>query len=81
MQRALDSAIGLPSRSTNASWMLGLVTPPDVRSSLTLASWHTVPFGLLHGCTVAVLRSRVPVRVSFHTSWEGSALDGRRRWR
>ena len=27
MQSALDSAIGLPSRSTSAAWMLGFVTP------------------------------------------------------
>src|SRR3954469_2410988 len=38
MQRALQSAIGLPSRSTSASLMLGLVTPPDVRRSFTAAS-------------------------------------------
>ena len=37
MQRALDSAIGLPSRSTSASRMLVLVTPPDVRRSFKLA--------------------------------------------
>src|SRR5262247_2526340 len=30
MHRALDSAIGLPSSSTNASRILGFVTPPDV---------------------------------------------------
>ena len=30
MQSAVDSAIGLPSRSTSASRMLGFVTPPDV---------------------------------------------------
>ena len=34
MQSALDSAIGLPSRSTSASWMLGLVMPTEVRRSL-----------------------------------------------
>src|SRR5689334_10851057 len=33
MHRALDSAIGLPSRSTRASRMLAFVTPPDVRRS------------------------------------------------
>ena len=38
MHRALDSAIGLPSRSTNASRMLAFVTPPDVSRSLTIAS-------------------------------------------
>src|SRR3954452_6546546 len=31
MQRALDSAIGLPSRSTNASWMFVFLMPADVR--------------------------------------------------
>jgi hypothetical protein len=31
MQRALDSAIGLPSRSTSASWMLVFLIPADVR--------------------------------------------------
>jgi hypothetical protein len=38
MHRALDSAIGLPSRPASASRMLVFVTPPDVRRSLTLAS-------------------------------------------
>ena len=36
MHRALESAIGLPSRSTSASRMLVLVTPPDVRRSFTI---------------------------------------------
>ena len=36
MQRALDSAIGLPSRSTSASWMLVLLMPPEVRRNLML---------------------------------------------
>src|SRR3954454_22311858 len=31
MQRALDSAIGLPRSSTSASWMLGFLMPADVR--------------------------------------------------
>src|SRR4051812_34164844 len=35
MQRAVESAIGLPRRSTNESWMLGFWTPPDVRRSFT----------------------------------------------
>src|SRR5689334_17210100 len=30
MQRALDSAIGLPSSSTSASWMLAFLMPADV---------------------------------------------------
>src|SRR4029453_16361940 len=33
MQRALDSLIGLPSRSTSASWMLVFLTPAEVRRS------------------------------------------------
>src|SRR5204863_8597620 len=33
MQRALHSAIGLPSRSSNASWMLVFLMPPEVRRS------------------------------------------------
>ena len=36
MQRALDSAIGLPSNSTSALWMLGFLMPADVRRSLML---------------------------------------------
>src|SRR5438309_11663995 len=36
MQRALDSAIGLPSRSTSASRMLAFLMPADVTRNLTL---------------------------------------------
>jgi hypothetical protein len=36
MQRALDSAIGLPRRSTSASRMLAFLMPADVRRNLTL---------------------------------------------
>src|SRR6185436_3777416 len=36
MHRALESSIGLPSRSTRASRMLVFVTPPDVRRSFKL---------------------------------------------
>src|SRR5213596_2064817 len=36
MQRALDSAIGLPSRSTSASWMLWFLMPAELRRSLML---------------------------------------------
>jgi len=36
MQRALDSAIGLPSRSTSASWMLVFLIPAEVRRSLVI---------------------------------------------
>src|SRR4051812_19040301 len=40
MQRAAASAVGLPSRSTSAPAMLGLVTPPDVRRSFTNPPIH-----------------------------------------
>ena len=33
IQRALDSAIGLPRRSTSASWMLAFLMPAEVRRS------------------------------------------------
>src|SRR5215207_5474997 len=36
MHRAVESAIGLPSRSTSASRMLAFVTPPDVSSSFKM---------------------------------------------
>src|SRR6476660_1850603 len=36
MTRAVDSAIGLPSRSTNALSMLAFLMPADVRRSLML---------------------------------------------
>src|SRR5437879_5523928 len=42
MQRALDSAIGLPSRSTSASWMLVFLIPADVRRNLMLPLGATV---------------------------------------
>ncbi len=38
MQRALDSAIGLPSRPTSASWMLVFLMPADVRRSFIVPS-------------------------------------------
>src|ERR687888_2460251 len=36
MQTALASAIGLPRRSTSASWMLAFVMPIEVRRNLML---------------------------------------------
>src|ERR687895_2827346 len=45
MQRALDSAIGLPRRSTSASWMLAFLMPADVSRnrmgapSLAVQAW------------------------------------------
>jgi hypothetical protein len=35
MQRAVDSATGLPSSSTRAFSMLGLLMPPEVRRNFT----------------------------------------------
>ena len=37
MHRAVDSPIGLPSRSRSASGMLGFLTPAEVRSSSGVA--------------------------------------------
>jgi hypothetical protein len=42
MQRALDSAIGLPRRSTSALWMLLFLMPAEVRRSLMLPPGVTV---------------------------------------
>jgi hypothetical protein len=36
MQRALDSAVGLPSRSSSALWMLVFVMPESVRRSFIM---------------------------------------------
>src|SRR6476659_5358676 len=36
MQRASHSAIGLPRRSTSASWMLGFLIPAEVSRSFTM---------------------------------------------
>src|SRR6266540_1925981 len=37
IQRALESAIGLPRRSTSVSWMLGFLMPAEVRRSFMTA--------------------------------------------
>src|SRR6478736_999795 len=36
IQRALESAIGLPSRSTSASWMLAFLMPAEVSRYFTM---------------------------------------------
>src|SRR5262249_8574561 len=36
MQSAFDSAIGLPSSSTSASWMLGLLIPDEQSRNFTM---------------------------------------------
>jgi hypothetical protein len=38
MQRALESAIGLPRRSTSALWMLVFLMPADVSSNRMMPS-------------------------------------------
>src|SRR5215471_853835 len=67
MQRALDSAIGLPSRPVSASWMLVFLIPADVRRSFTVAlpSLYRRPASMAHLLTrlelgVAV-RARSPI--------------------
>src|SRR5262245_27840652 len=42
MQRALDSAIGLPRSSTSAAWMLVFLMPAEVSRSLMLPPGVTV---------------------------------------
>jgi len=42
IQRALESAIGLPSRSTSALWMLVFLIPADVRRNLMAAPFLAV---------------------------------------
>src|ERR1035438_2540595 len=42
MHRALDSAIGLPKRSTSASWMLGFLMPAEVRRNLMMPLWYWI---------------------------------------
>src|SRR3954452_16044999 len=70
MQRALESAIGFPSRATSASLMLGLVTPPDVRRSFNVPLVPTVvtPSSTLQDAraeaTVAILTTAARLRES-----------------
>src|SRR6476620_2027678 len=64
IQRALDSAIGLPSRSTSASWMLVFLTPAEVRTSfktppVSMSAEKTPPASENHrGAALAVAISR-----------------------
>jgi hypothetical protein len=64
MHRALDSAIGLPSRSRSALWMLVLLTPAAVRSSFImpfLGCGDVVPGRRpLHITAVAFIRTDGP---------------------
>jgi hypothetical protein len=59
MQRALDSAIGLPSRSTSASWLLAFLMPAEVSRSFTM------PF-LVRPSTCSMSRSLVQARQEHH---------------
>src|SRR5690242_20846544 len=43
MQRASHSAIGLPSSSTSASWMLAFLMPADVRRYFIMPLLVTLP--------------------------------------
>src|SRR5438034_5756173 len=64
MQRALDSAIGLPRRSTSALSMVVLVMPAEVRRNLNGCSFArgvgvVLPSeGLIRGARIIVRRSR-----------------------
>ena len=59
MQRALDSAIGLPSRSTSASWMLVFLMPAEVRRSLKMPPVSISAEGLRRPPTI-IARRRMP---------------------
>src|SRR5215813_5878692 len=50
MHSALELAIGLPSRSISASWMLALLMPPEVSRSFTMS--------FLRGCFTSESPSR-----------------------
>src|SRR5215204_5146759 len=63
MQRAVDSATGLPSRSISAPWMLAFLMPADVRRNLmgapSLAVGVVLPSERLsRGATIIGRRSR-----------------------
>src|SRR6476469_6390738 len=55
MHRALDSAIGLPRRSTSALWMLVFLMPPEVRRSFIVS---------FLGYIVAMLDAPISSRIS-----------------
>jgi hypothetical protein len=70
MMRALDSAIGFPSRPTSASSMLGLLIPEEVRSSFTgLLGW------LLRARTFYALRDPHASRLADHRKLIGLGAD------
>src|SRR2546423_13190523 len=56
MQSALDSAIGLPSNSTSAWWMLVLLMPLEVRRSFT------VPPGVITAGETSLCALRIRTR-------------------
>src|ERR1700722_20743340 len=53
MQRALHSAIGLPSRPTSAFSMLGFLIPADVESSFMIFSGEICAVGF--GCRLSAI--------------------------
>src|SRR4029079_15120043 len=82
MQRALDSLIGLPSRSTSASWMLAFLMPADVRRSFKLTPEFVDVGGDVLGAYSgrdwqASENSSVPARSSVTSS--GDSPEHRRR--
>src|SRR4029079_10713104 len=73
MQRASDSCIGFPSRSTSASWMLVFLMPADVRRSF-MRPPGVVAAGELDGSVRA--RDRQITRNSSATGRSGLAALG-----
>src|SRR5262249_30196422 len=75
MMRAVDSAIGLPSRSTSASRMLAFLMPAEVRRILMLPLLLPFP---MRGCSGDAgpnrLRGRLPVPVECSTPVLGGAI-------
>src|SRR3954447_5113410 len=59
MTRAVDSAIGLPSSSTSASWMLGLWIPAEVSRSF-MVPFLGCPYG--GACGRSTLQRTAPPR-------------------
>src|SRR6266508_6755226 len=70
MMRALDSAIGFPSRPTSASSMLGLLMPEEVRRS-----FMRPPGWLLQARTLYALRDPYAVETGRSSGDLGHDLD------
>src|SRR5207253_1364073 len=88
MQRALDSAIGLPSRPTSASWMLVFLMPAEVRRSfimpflvyiVDLLDEPISDLKLTHYTTCGTGRRGTFVNTQFSRSYSAALLLGVRR--